>query len=356
MLAFVHPDAASCAVVLQKVGYDVQIRETPIDIKDINNTAFVDRLINPRSGCCQEEFLKLYAYTLMDYPIVVHLDLDVLILRPLDQIFDTMLLPAIATKHIPAAMWNKTVNHPVNAFFTRDYPMSPSIKPIYKVGMQGGFLVVRPDMNAHEEYRQIILNGEFVPGAGWGGKKLNYGGFYGAATIQGLLPYYYGNYHPDTYVELNRCYYNQMVDDPYIQKKDRKCATGGKKCQDCRETDIADIYLAHFTFCQKPWTCANTQMNQYMRQFWEGRQADLCMALHHEWHRVRYDLEETWGTAKPFERTTSFGTSDMTSYYFGHCQSGRKYIPLELPSSWYEPFHHAETNRVALDSYVVRNQ
>jgi len=332
MIAFVHSNATACAPVLEKLGYSVQIRETPVDISKINNTAFVERLRNPKSGCCGEkEFLKLYAYALMDYPIAVHLDLDVLVLRPLDQLFDAMLLPENTTKRLPDAMWNKTVEHPINAFFTRDYPLSPTIKPADKVGMQGGFLVVRPDMDVYEKYRQIIHNGEFVPGEGWGGKKLHYGGFYGAAQIQGVVPYFYGEYQPNTYVELNRCYYNQMVDNPYVEKNGKtRCATGEEKCQDCRETDVADIYLAHFTFCQKPWKCSNTKTDAFVRHYWQGRQAELCMALHHEWHRVRYDLEESWGTAKPIERSASFGTSDIISYYYGHCKGGRTYIPLEL--------------------------
>ena len=44
-----------------------------------------------KSGCCgDKEFLKLYSYTLVDYPIVVQLDLDSLIVQPLDDLFDAM--------------------------------------------------------------------------------------------------------------------------------------------------------------------------------------------------------------------------------------------------------------------------
>ena len=36
--------------------------------------------------------MKLYSYLLFDYPVVVHLDLDTLVLRPMDDLFDFMVL------------------------------------------------------------------------------------------------------------------------------------------------------------------------------------------------------------------------------------------------------------------------
>ena len=39
-----------------------------------------------------------------------------------------------------------------------------------------------------------------------------------AGTIQGLASYYYGHLQPGRSVELNRCYYNTMVDN---RKTDR---------------------------------------------------------------------------------------------------------------------------------------
>ena len=46
----------------------------------------------PISGCCgEEEYPKLYAYALSESPIMVHLNLDSLVLRPMDDLFHVML-------------------------------------------------------------------------------------------------------------------------------------------------------------------------------------------------------------------------------------------------------------------------
>jgi hypothetical protein len=337
LIAFIHPNATLCGSILERLGYQVDIRETPVDVTQIkNNSDMVSRVT--KSGCCGEkEFLKLYSFTLLDYPVVVHLDLDTAILRPLDDLFDVMLLPANATKHIPAAMWTPTVTHPVNAFFSRDYPMINPGRQVKKIGMQGGFFVVRPDQRFFDEFCSIIMSGQFYPGPGWGGPKLRYGGFYGAAQIQGLVPYFYGHFHPNTSIELNRCYYNQMADSPFDKKKG-VCFTGEAKCQDCRDTNIPDIYSVHYTLCQKPWWCPAPDHKWLSEEIWQGRQGELCMKLHHEWHRVRNDLEQTWQISATSEYGFANHSDKVTRDSFGHCQKakggrfGYKYIRMKLPT------------------------
>jgi alpha-N-acetylglucosamine transferase len=79
-------------------------------------------------GCCGEkEFLKLYSYTLTDYPIVVHLDLDSLVLQPFDDLFDSMLNGDNGALPV---MHNKSVPEKIHAFYTKDYNM---IHPHHKV-------------------------------------------------------------------------------------------------------------------------------------------------------------------------------------------------------------------------------
>jgi hypothetical protein len=358
LIAFVHPNATDCESTLDQLGYQVQILDTPVDVTQIkNNSAMVHRVM--KSGCCGEkEFLKLYSFTLLDYPVAVHLDLDTAILKPLDDLFDVMLLPSNASKHIPAAMWNSTTGtntngtgthtftHPVNAFFTRDYPMITPGRKVEKVGMQGGFLVVRPDRKVFDEFCKIIMSGAFVPGPGWGGEKLRYGGYFGAAQIQGLVSYYYGHFHPNTYIELNRCYYNQMADPPRHEKNGR-CMTGEKDCQDCRDTDMKDIYSVHYTLCQKPWWCPSPDHKWLSEKVWKGNQGELCMKFHHEWHRIRHDLERKLQIA-PAKSENGYWFANLrhdvtrdpynvTRDSFGHCQLkkgggrfGYKYMRMKL--------------------------
>ena len=48
--------------------------------------------------------------------------------------------------------------------------------------VQGGFLVVRPDMQVYNELVGLVKKGEFDEHKGWGGVV---GKFYGSMTIQG---------------------------------------------------------------------------------------------------------------------------------------------------------------------------
>ena len=76
------------------------------------------------NGCCGEkELVKLEAYTLTDHPVVVHLDLDVVVLKPMDALFDMMLTKSPVdwdTTNVPIMWPEKKLPEKVNAFFTRD--------------------------------------------------------------------------------------------------------------------------------------------------------------------------------------------------------------------------------------------
>jgi len=217
---------------------------------------------------------------------VVHLDFDSLLLRPMDDLFDVMLGKggdvAARRRLLPLARLPRTrevdFSRPIDAAFTRDYNsvIDPGVNS--SVGIQGGFLVVRPDLEVLERFRTILQRGEYVLGPpsrdGWGGK---HGGFTGDATFQGILPYYYEDVAPEgqhNEVELDRCIYNQMADNP--RKSTHKfpratpldpkkmgfsdtniCRDGRKDCSDtdCQRTHPKSSITTHFTFCKKPWDC-----------------------------------------------------------------------------------------------------
>ena len=258
MVAFVLPDAIDCVDIFNKLNYTVYIKPVPIQIEKIRGNY---RNWANRTGCCGEkEWLKLYSYTLTQFPVVVHLDLDCLVLKPLDDLFDVMVVPsssaaAANTAHqrntargrIPA-MWVNATDMPgtIDAFFTRDYGMIgiPGRRKPHQIGVQGGFLVVRPNQTTFEEYIEIILEGNYTEKNGWG-DKLGYGSYYGAGNIQGLAAMYYSHLYPHRAVELNRCIYNNMVDRPYPAKYDTKefshlkpypCMSLQESCEDCRLT------------------------------------------------------------------------------------------------------------------------
>jgi len=77
-----------------------------------------------KKGCGGEKvFANIAAYTLKVHTIIVHMDLDTLVLKPLDYLFDWMLADdssSYDTSDVPI-MW-KDDDKPikVNAMFTRD--------------------------------------------------------------------------------------------------------------------------------------------------------------------------------------------------------------------------------------------
>lgn len=328
MHAIVHPDAMDCVEPLAELGYELAQRDTPVAVADIQGEFLRSRISG--NGCCGEkENIKLEAYTFTQFPIVVHVDVDVLILKPLDPLFDAMLetrnsssshnhpLPSIEAMRYPI----RPVPSKINAFFTRDYNVAnPNTK---HKPVQGGLLVLRPSKSVYDELVAIIKKGDFREGSGWGGSAV--GPFYGAMTIQGLLPYYYNILHPGESVDLNHCVYNQMATTPRVAPDKSKgakgtCRTGEDDCEDCRNRPLNDIVSAHFTICQKPWFCL-----PYLHDIVEHR---LCRKIVGEWFRVRSSMERSWGRSE-----IGPGEWKDSAHFFGYCTEKEKagYVPVEKP-------------------------
>eukprot|EP00547_Thalassionema_nitzschioides_P005582 CAMPEP_0194208688 /NCGR_PEP_ID=MMETSP0156-20130528/7074_1 /TAXON_ID=33649 /ORGANISM="Thalassionema nitzschioides, Strain L26-B" /LENGTH=397 /DNA_ID=CAMNT_0038935711 /DNA_START=27 /DNA_END=1220 /DNA_ORIENTATION=+ len=317
MIAFVHEDAKECIDIFSFLNYTVYVKPIPFQIEDIRGNF---RRWVKRAGCCGEkEWLKLYSYTLLQHPVVVHMDLDCLVLKPLDDLFDAMILPPAPGSGYErvSVMWRRELVNPIDAFFTRDYGMigAPGRKKPHQVGVQGGFLVVRPNQTDFNEYISIILEGNYSESKGWG-DGIGYGGYYGAGTIQGLAAYFYGHLHPERAVELNRCIYNNMVDSPYPKKYngtniDKPCLTMQEDCEDCRETNLDHIVTIHLTNCLKPWNCAAN-----------GNMPRLCKQQHHEWYRIRSSVEESWlhENAVPTKRHEDAYLLSILDLSLGYCR------------------------------------
>ena len=275
---------------------------------------------------------------LLDYPAVIHLDLDTLVLKPMDDLFDLLSNPNYNRGDFQkSAMWTNMNEYDgaVDFLFTRDYYMvHPPYHQPHQIGVQGGFLALRPSEEIFAKFIDTIVHNNNFERTRWGGKALGYGGFYGAATIQGLASYFYGHLEPNRSVELNRCYYNTMVDDPYDfnpHLNETLCTTvePNLTCQDCRETALEDIYTTHFTEpCGKPEKC-------YL-----DHEEPLCMQLFVEWHKVRLSLENKWmKTYKSYKpnvlnannQTSSKTKQNALADLQSHCEDYKKYLPLRLP-------------------------
>ena len=176
LVAFVTSTVQYARPVLEKYGWKVLERPLPVELSEIRNENYVTNMRS--SGCCgADEFLKLWAYTLVDYHRVVHLDMDSIVYQNMDELYE------IDKEMLYTGDWNMKGSSPV--------------PPV-----QGGFIVVRPSLAAFEEYREVIREGNYSPGRGWGGSGI--GAFWGGQTIQGILPYYYYSLHPGDALEVNR--------------------------------------------------------------------------------------------------------------------------------------------------------
>jgi hypothetical protein len=250
----------------------------------------------------------------------------------LSHLLAVMMQDSQEVKTVPHAMWDAVVDHPIDAFFTRDYSLGTGNmndnrqtvqsylggplgrgRTIKQVGVQGGFFVVRPSRQVFDEFISIILDGHnYTEEWGWGGEEVYYGHFWGASRIQGILAYYYGHIRPNTSVELNPCYYNNIQ---FPQLYNGKCVTGHsrKECQDCQKTDASKIFLAHFTKCGKPWTC---------RPFYV--KSKNCMHFFKEWHGFRAAFQEELATNSSMKiHDNSYSKNSQ-----GNCRKVGKYQPI----------------------------
>jgi hypothetical protein len=175
MYIIYHPNAMECTLPLADLGFELIQRDTPVNVSQIQGDVLRERIAS--NGCCGEkELIKLEAYTLIQHPIVVLLDLDVLVLQPMDAVFDLMLSeePNPDTSNVPLMWPDRQLPRPVKIFWTKDYNVvlpSRKNKPT-----QGGLLILRPDMDVYHEFVEIVLKGDYDVKKGWGGAV---GPFYG---------------------------------------------------------------------------------------------------------------------------------------------------------------------------------
>ncbi len=291
LVAFVTPEVVTSRPILEANGWHVLEKGLPVPLDEIQNKDYATKVAN--SGCCgADEFLKLWAFTLTDYHRVTHLDMDSIIFQNMDEIY----------------------NIDKEILFTGDYNMKGG-SPV--VPAQGGFLVIRPSIETFREFQNIIRKGDHGS-KGWEGSRI--GNFWGGQTIQGIIPFFYHVKHPGTAQEMDRCVFNCMVDNPYWPKTTR-CLDKQPTCEDCRLQDPKKVKSAHFTICQKPWTCTK-HLNP--------RNMVLCEIFHDKWFALRDELEKAQGVDLSYRAKNSRYKNS-----FGMCKGygDKKYIPIPLKKS-----------------------
>jgi len=338
MYAIVHEQAKSCAPTLELAGFHVLIRSPPLDSKDIKGD-FLRRKIYTALCCGHHEFIKLYAYQLFDEKVVVHLDIDFIFHQPMDDVIDVMMTGDRTHKdRIPVEGDFVWPDGEIETMFTRDWPSINA--PGRKSGFQAGFWVLKPSQKHFDKLVEIVLEGNYVEGFsrenGWGG--LGYGGFVGGMAMQGLLAYYYDQFVPGTWVELNHCRFNHIGVDVRVKGK---CRNGKEACEQCQSTPVQDIYSVHYTACRKPWQCMakgtkDKDIDGYSKkQLIHEHQVnkDHCMELLKIWHGVRTDLEHELFKLTRSDAITGSQKGEYNSDAFlGHCTQDLEAGYLKLAS------------------------
>ncbi|CAN0343740.1 unnamed protein product, partial [Ectocarpus sp. 4 AP-2014] len=105
---------------------------------------------------------------------------------------------------------SRTATPPTESNASLMYTTDPAMatKGSKALPVQGGFLLVRPDLGVYDELRAIVREararcfGDWKVGPGW--RRSHIGYFYGGATIQGLLAYYYNIIAPGNATEVDR--------------------------------------------------------------------------------------------------------------------------------------------------------
>jgi len=343
----VHPNATHCTSHLPLFGYTIMERDLGFDRMTLKNRHNYRKYIR-YDGCCGElEFLKLEAYTLVQYDVVLHLDTDLLILQPMDGIVDAMI--GNDTSGIDVLHKDRLLppSQEIHFLFTRDYvQMSRWTNITSKFAVQGGFFALKPNIRLYRRLIHTIQRGDFNMRSGWNSKQ--YGGYYGAPQVQGMLSYFYGeHFKQGGAVELNPCVYNSMVSFP-PHTKDGRCryyanepaaiapadknagtttvddtvddsVVSHRKCQSCSNMTMSELHSTHYTVCYKPWACPR---HKFFGQ--------LCKDTHKAWFTMRRELELSWGQELP---TTDHGWNQNTT--LGYCKNQRStgYIPMKLPTT-----------------------
>ena len=180
LVAVVHPNATSCVDHLPKFGYKIIVKELGFKLREIKNKWSYRKYIKYQ-GCCEElEFIKLEAFDLTDYDVVLHLDTDLLILQPVDGIVDAMM--GFNRSAIDVLHKDRPLPEKITFLYTRDYvQMSRLSNETHKLAVQGGFFAVTPSHRLYRKLIKTVQSGNFDMLAGWARK--GYGGYYGAAQV-----------------------------------------------------------------------------------------------------------------------------------------------------------------------------
>ena len=382
MYAIVHRQAEECSLRLKNMGFEILVVDPPVQQSEIRGEHLKAHI--HKEWCCgHDEFVKLFAYTLPEQ-VIVHVDIDYAFYKPMDHLFDAIIYDKDSEVGIKARNSlelerpGEKLPDKIGAFITRDWgQVAPGkFPPAY----QAGFLVARRDPSIVTDVLEVIREGNYTDGWGYGHGWGNsgHGGYVGAMAMQGLMAYFYDHVKPGNAVELNQCRHNHMGMDALYRShpnftpgRVKKEYIGGCRntleyCEgklligeyctvlvrycifsqltiilphcialhcnyipiDCQVTEFDKIYSVHYTMCRKPWQCmAIGSKSGSLPGGGRGNaiptdvvNIDHCYMLHRRWHELRADFEKKLfsltGDGMIFDSTKG---EYKTETFLGHC-------------------------------------
>ena len=164
-------------------------------------------------------------------------------------------------------------------------------------GVSKNFMILKPSKEKFQEYRDEYLNTPYDPVTGWNGEGFNT--FKGKLGLKGFFSYKVSK--DPTWKELDRCTYNNQLDEECI-----------------RTMDVEDSKIVRHskTVCGEPRDCP------YSHPKWSGEKKKACQKAHAFYFKSRYELEMKH-FSKPVHQER-FGNFKAKTFY-GYCKgSGKK--------------------------------
>ena len=388
LYAFVNPSRVlpDCVQILQRLNYTVWSRSNPVQLEQPSSSswrsphyAYYRKSVN-RNGCCgAAEFYKLWSYDLVQHDAVVHVDLDVVLLQPLNDALDVLIhqsIPALQRLHLLARerhqfrvaaksqqqQQQQLLLEPLQAYIVRDYSAITSLQSLYQLRpnlksntythkdyrilpVQGGFFVVKPNRTVLQELVEIVHRGHYTRTGAWGGVMDPR--FWGMPQIQGLLAYYYTFVRPGTAMELHPCHYNTVVSFPTYQDDDpQSCVVldnqnennndnathfhhksnslSSSSCIDCRITPLDQVLVAHPIYCLKPWECNGWRADRKLPR------TVPCRHYLAKWSHTGRQLEQQWISGglewKPTRRDDTY----YPELFAGYCTFNKTFMTMNF--------------------------
>lgn len=162
------------------------IRDLKITVKRVKNPVDIDTLppsYKEHAARYLFDYVKLLAFTMVQYSCLVFMDGDMLVCSPLDSLFE-MQTPGF-------------VNHGATWIAASDGPCSP---------LNSGLVRIQPSLADYDDIMRMVYGGKYEREGGWYGEG---GVFKGSAHTQGIFSWYF----KDRIFKLDRKVYNNQVEE-----------------------------------------------------------------------------------------------------------------------------------------------